>query len=187
MTPQTNGRRVLLTLVVAAATFAIAVTSGLAATQLPGVPTYLSSPASGLKIRPTSITYTGDGTGVLGGISIKGAIHWTSWTSQRALGTGYDRIDTCEKSCAGGPFFFYPVRLEAWRPGTLHGRLVFTRLTRWYTDKVPAGSSSHYTFTDLYQYGGWGFSPPAANGYCYDTGQPAEAGCKNIHSLPPSS
>jgi hypothetical protein len=151
---------------------------------LPRAPTELNTSAKELAVRPPDIYYTGDGTGVLTGSTRKSGIHWSSWTTGTALGTGENQINDCKPSCAAGRFSAYPVKLEMWKPATLHGVLVFTRLTLWYTGKRPAGEPAHYTFTDLYS-GGWGFGPPDVNGYCTHTaGQPEAAGCANITTLP---
>jgi hypothetical protein len=155
-----------------------------ARTKLPRAPTELNTGAKDLAVRPQDIYYTGDGTGLLTGSTLRSGIRWSSWTAGTALGTGENQINNCKPSCAGGTFTAYPVRLEMWKPATLHGVLVFTRLTLWYTGRRPAGEPAHYTFTDLYS-GGWGFSPPDASGYCTHTdGQPRSAGCANINALP---
>jgi hypothetical protein len=154
---------------------------------LPRVPTDLNTPRRELAIRPGAIVYTGDGTGLLAGTSVRRPSHirWTSWSTSSAFGQGANQLDNCVPSCAGGRFTGYPVRLEMWKPARLHGVLVFTRLTIWYTGRRPAGEPVHYTFSDLYS-GGWGFSPPDAVGYCTHTsGQPPAVGCANISALPP--
>ncbi len=156
---------------------------------LPLSPAYLNATGAYLQVEPARITYTGDGTGVLGGASARtgsSAIHWTSWTAARAKGTGYNQLNDCRPDCAGGTFHLFRVRIELWRPRRIAGRLVFTRLTIVYTGRRPGGEPRHYTFTDVYRRGG-GFSwgPPGAEGYCVHTyGLRPAAGCRNIHALP---
>ncbi len=157
---------------------------------LPVSPIYLqaSSASNGLQVRPATITYTGDGTGFIGGANARNrssGIHWTKWTAQVALGTGYNQLNNCTPDCAGGAFHSYRVKVELWRPRTLAGRLVFTRMTIFYKKGRPRGEPRHYTFTDLYASGGYGWGPPDAQGYCVGTYNTTPArGCKNIHSLP---
>jgi hypothetical protein len=89
-------------------------------------------------------------------------------------------------SCAGGAFHGYGVKIELWRPRTLHGARVFTRMTIFYVRSRPRGQPQHYTFTDIYvgRPGGFGWGPPSA-GYCArNRGQKPAVGCNNIHALP---
>jgi len=177
----------------------IATTQGLASAQslarasgaLPLAPTSLGATqaSDGLQVEPASILYTGDGTGLLAGANVgnrKSGIAWTKWTSELALGTGFNQLNDCDPSCAGGKFHGYPVRIELWRPQTLAGTLVFTRMTIFYKKSRPPGDPRHYTFTDVHTAnGGYGFGPPGELDYCTHThGLKPAAGCQNIHSLP---
>jgi len=183
----------------ATATLLIAAGQGLATAQaparasgaLPLAPTSLgATPAANqLQVEPATIVYTGDGTGLLAGASVrnrKSGITWTKWTSELALGAGFNQLNDCNPFCAGGKFHGYPVRIELWRPQTLAGALVFTRMTIFYKKSRPPGEPGHYTFTDTHTAeGGYGFGPPDALGYCTHThGLKPAAGCQNIHSLP---
>jgi hypothetical protein len=90
------------------------------------------------QIRPARISYTGDGTGVLGGgdgngRTTWGHLTWTSWTRTRAVGNGVDWIKDCTPDCAHGTWHAHPVTLAADRG--LAGR--FRRLTV-YTGKQAA-------------------------------------------------
>lgn len=164
-----------------------------AAASLPVSPTYLSATAAynGLQVEPARITFTGDGSGFLSGAHARdqsSGIRWTKWTRRLALGTGFEQLNDCSPSCAGGTFHGFPVRIELWRPQTVGGTLVFTRMTIFYTKAPPRGEPRHYTFTDIYRQGGrpgYSWAPPDDQGYCVNTGglKPA-AGCTNIHSLP---
>jgi hypothetical protein len=164
-----------------------------ASNTLPVSPTFLSATTAygGLQVKPATITYTGDGTGLFAGANVRdrqSGIDWTKWTSDLALSTGFNQLNNCEPDCADGTFSGYPVKIEMWRPQTLHGTLVFTRMTIFYKHNHPSGAQSHYTFTDTYTGGiggGYGWEPPSEEGYCTNTyGQPRAAGCKNIHTLP---
>jgi hypothetical protein len=161
---------------------------GLSSPSLPRVPTELNAPTRELAIRPGRIDYTGDGTGILAGADVstlRSRLRWSSWTRTRALGQGDNLISHCQASgCLPSQIRSYPIRLEAWRPASLHGARVFTRLTIWYRGARPAGTPGHYTFSDLYD-GGWTLGPRSARGYCVDTyGAPVAAGCANVASLP---
>jgi hypothetical protein len=181
----------VLALVIGLAAISAGATDASAAMgPVPRAPADLGSSAAnnGLQVEPARITYTGDGTGFLGGASARrnSSINWTQWTAEEALGTGFNQLDSCQPSCARGTYHAYPVRIELWRPGTLHGALVFTRMTIFYVRSHPRGEPRHYTFTDTYvgRPGGFGWGPPSAS-YCIRTDGLAPAtGCKNIHSLP---
>jgi hypothetical protein len=85
------------------------------------------------QVRPTSILYTGDGSGILGGFDGTGASHpghlrWLSWTRSRAVGFGAVWLDDCSPSCASGTFTAHTVKVVAFRPVRGH----FTRLTLLY-------------------------------------------------------
>jgi hypothetical protein len=126
---------------------------------LPRLPTQLNAPVRDLKVRPGSIIYTGDGSGILTGASVrKPGLKWSSWTTLRGLGTGYEQIDTCNPNCAQGRFVGYPVKLNAFRPGIVHGQRVFTRLSVTFTGARPKGISATYTFITVYD-NGFGFGP----------------------------
>ena len=174
------------------------ITSGVraAAPPLPRSPVQLNS--TELTIRPGRITYTGDATGILGGHQIRGrsAIHWSSWSASGAFGTGFDLENNCEPSCAGGRYVAYPVSLEMWRPRSVAGSLVFTRLTLSFPGPAPPGTPNdgtnellpYYTFTDVHAHGEFGWGPPSAQGYCVNRhGLAPAAGCANIRDAPPDS
>jgi hypothetical protein len=161
------------------------------AAPLPTSPVYLDATEAynGLQVEPATITYTGDGTGLLGGYRVRGPnarIKWTSWTGKRARGSGFNQLNDCVPFCAHGHFHRYPVRIEMWRPAQVAGLLVFSRMTIFYLGARPRGESSHYTFTDSYRAGGgFGWGPPDREGYCRNThGLKPAPGCSNINSLP---
>lgn len=170
-----------------------------ASTSLPLSPTVLDATRAyeGLQVEPAAITYTGDGTGFLGGADARekgSGIEWTQWTASAALGTGFDQLDDCNPDCADGTYTGYRVRIEMWRPRVLAKTLVFTRMTIFFLRHTPHNAPRHYTFTDTHtagRYGGYGWGPPGAGLYCTYHGKKPypgwkpEPGCQNIHSLPP--
>ena len=169
------------------ATIAIVISAG---PPLPVSPTELGATAAYhvLQIRPARITYTGDGTGFLGGSNVRdqhSGIAWTAWKPTIARGSGFNQLDNCNPDCAAGRFTGYPVTLELWRPQVLGGTLVFTRMTIFYTRGSPEGEPRHYTFTDTYAHGAYGWGPPGPQGYCINTqGLKPAVGCQNINSVP---
>jgi hypothetical protein len=88
------------------------------------------------QVRPASIAYTGDGSGILGGFDGTGARHashpghltWQTWTRKQATGSGAVWADDCTPDCAEGKFTAHAVRVRAFRPVRGH----FTRLTLRY-------------------------------------------------------
>jgi hypothetical protein len=182
-----------LALLIVIAAIGVAAADASASGTLPVSPTFLNATTAynGLQVEPATITYTGDGTGFLGGANARNqnsGIHWTKWTTKVALGTGFNQLNNCNPSCAGGTFRGYRVKIELWRPRRLAGTLVFTRMTIFYEKRPPRGEPRHYTFTDTHTggtLGGYGWGPPGPQGYCIHTyGQKPFATCKNIHSLP---
>ena len=189
-----QGRRIAArALLIVVVGIGVAAVGASALVALPVVPTFLNAGAAsnGLQVEPATITYTGDGTGILGGANVrnqKSGIHWTKWTTHGALGSGFNQLNNCNPSCAGGTFRGYRVQIELWRPRTLAGALVFTRMTIFYITSHPNGEPRHYTFTDTHiggTGGGFSWGPPTEQGYCTHTyGLKPAVGCKNIHSLP---
>ena len=112
---------------------ALAVPAASASTRLP---TLLGDAAHfhlTWQVRPASILYTGDGSGILGGFDGTGAaqpghLKWQSWTTTRAEGSGAVWIDNCKPSCANGTFKPHAVKVVAFRPEDGH----FMRLTLTY-------------------------------------------------------
>lgn len=98
------------------------------ATQMPG---------EELQLRPAVVSYTGDGTGFLGGRATsppehldRGGIRWLSWTARSAFGRGFAWINDCRPDCAGGRFSKHRATVRATRPRNgLFTRMVITY--RW--------------------------------------------------------
>ena len=104
--------------------------SALAARQpLPKVATSAPpgfGPAYG--IRPHTIWYTGDSTGILGRIAPTvpavgqrpGSLHWKTWTRRRAVAVGTDWIKNCVPDCATSRFYRNPVTVTLTHPRDGH-------------------------------------------------------------------
>jgi hypothetical protein len=85
------------------------------------------------QVRPASILYTGDSSGILGGFDGTGIAHpghlsWKTWTPHRATGSGANWLDDCKNGCSNGNFIAHAATVEAFRP--VHGH--FTRLSLRY-------------------------------------------------------
>ena len=85
------------------------------------------------QVRPAWISYTGDGTGFLGGAdgsgpSDPGHLRWRRYGQRQGSARGVVWLNQCEPSCADGTFVSRRVRVHVFRPR--HGR--FTRLTLKY-------------------------------------------------------
>jgi hypothetical protein len=112
---------------------------------IPVIPVFLGAPyhGKGLQRKPFVITYTGDGTGFFAGYGRTshrpkvGRLHWSQWTSKEAMATGADWNDNCNPDCATGLRRAYRVRLKLYRPASLGGYYVFTRMAVTYTHTRP--------------------------------------------------
>lgn len=68
------------------------------------------------------------------------ALHWVSWATNQAFGTGTEKVNTCRPDCADGKFVSYPALITLWRPEPLSshpGVRYFTRITRIYPANRP--------------------------------------------------
>src|SRR5438270_13357634 len=113
--------RIVLPAAAAAAMLSLAAQGGAAgatstrahAQRLPVLATEFGKP----KVRPTTIDFTGDGSGIIGRLPNDlraasrrpGSLHWTSWTSTHAAGDGTVWLKSCRPDCAARPFYRYPV------------------------------------------------------------------------------
>jgi len=131
-----SARSLIATAALLALAAALAV--GPAAAQRASLPKLATQlPEREMQVRPPVISYTGDGTGFLGGRTSappghldRGGIHWLSWTQRSAFGRGFAWINDCRPSCAGGSFSKHRATVRATRPRNGH----FTRMTityRW--------------------------------------------------------
>jgi hypothetical protein len=91
------------------------------------------------QVRPASILYTGDSSGILGGFDGTGIAHpghlaWKTWTPRQATGSGANWIDNCKNGCHNGNFIAHAVTVEAFRP--VHGHFTRLRLRYRYQRKA---------------------------------------------------
>src|SRR3954453_23161760 len=125
-----GARTVLRSLVVVVAAAALA--PSVAAAALPSILT--QDAKRPFRVRPPSISYTGDGTGFIGGpdgtdVNHLGRIQWPVYTGRQAVGRGLGWLNDCGASCAEGTFSSTPVTVHTFAPRG--GR--FRRLTLKYT------------------------------------------------------
>ncbi len=130
-----------------------------AAARLPSV---LTQSTPEFAVRPATIGYTGDGTGIVGGPDGKsvrrlGHIRWTTYDRHQAVGRGLVWLDDCTPSCAQGTFSAAPVQIHAFAPAngrfthvtliyTYHGsRQVDRRFIRYYPPSA-AGSRGYWEY-----------------------------------------
>lgn len=84
------------------------------------------------QIRPATISYTGDGTGYIGGLHGTGVRHlgrlkWTTYKGREGLGIGLVWLDNCRPDCAQGTFSASRVRVRVSDPASGHFRLLTLR------------------------------------------------------------
>jgi len=84
-----------------------------------------------LQVEPDVVSYTGDGTGYLGGRATspghldQDGLHWLSWGGSTAAATGFAWLNDCRPYCARGHFHPHRAKVRVRRPR--HG--LYTRLT----------------------------------------------------------
>lgn len=140
-------RHAIRTTVVAIAIGAIfALAASAAAAARTQIPVYDGPPHAGKNplATPGQILWTGDSTGMFAGRgtpgrSPKGRMHWSKWTGTEGRGTGANWLNNCVPFCAAGKWTPFNVNLTVYRPRTLLGHKVFTRIKVAYTGKVPKG------------------------------------------------
>jgi hypothetical protein len=122
---------------------ALVVASTAGAAGLPGALTDGGTVTKGqnVLVRPGQIVYTGDGSGFLAGPGKGGRrpkptrLKWSSWTAGAAVGSGDNWLNNCEPFCAAGTFSQYATTIKLYRPRTMLGLSVFTRMTLHYTGR----------------------------------------------------
>lgn len=88
--------------------------------------------------RPSAIMLSNDSTF---GLS---KLHWSSWTTRSAIGTGTVMVDLCQQTCAGGPFDYYAARIALSVPRYECGYLFFEQARfHWLTSR-PHGIPQDY-------------------------------------------
>jgi hypothetical protein len=158
------GRRVLATIALPAAVIiALLIAAGSsAATRLPVVP--VGGPnGQQLETRPGYIGYSLSRSlaGARQVHNAPGRLRWASWTSQQALGSGYDWIPKrCHPIpiCPGLGFNLYAADVRLYRPRIEHDRLVFTRMRITYKHTPPPSSPRTWTLDVIYISGGFNWS-----------------------------
>jgi hypothetical protein len=109
-----------------------------------------------LQVEPRTVSYTGDGTGYLGGRTTSprhpdhGGLQWLSWGGVAAQARGYAWLNDCRPSCANGHFHRHRAIIRVRRPR--HG--LYTRLTikfkyqnRWaYDHRILEKIGSYYVW-----------------------------------------
>jgi hypothetical protein len=109
---------------------ALAVPSG-AMAKLPSV---LTQGHPLFKVKPAVISYTGDGTAVVGGPDGTSARHlgrlrWTTYNVHQGIAVGLLWLDDCKPNCAAGTFSPRKVNVHVFWPSARHR---FRRLTLRY-------------------------------------------------------
>lgn len=134
------------------------------AAPLPKLPTELVGKAS-LEVRPPVVSFTGDGTGYLGGFTGRksipptargrslrslGHLRWSTWTPSHAVASGAAWLNDGIPDDASGTFYPYSVTVHAYRPRSG----IFTRLAfaYWIGDR-PYAVTRSATFYPATQYG----------------------------------
>src|SRR5947209_6570154 len=89
-------------------------------------PTLLTGDGHTFSVRPQTIIYTGDGTGIIGELPRKeaGEWQWRNWKSGSAYGVGTIWLDDCIPNCAAGTYHSHDGSVYASR--VRHGH--FTRM-----------------------------------------------------------
>ncbi|MDO8185528.1 hypothetical protein Q5424_16920 [Conexibacter sp. JD483] len=110
---------------------AVALLLAAAAPSLAALPRALTQERPAFAVRPAQISYTGDGTGILGGRRSGGdrfgRIAWSAWTQRSAQGRGQVWLNDCRPDCAGGSFSPRPVRIVLSQPRAGKFRLLTIR------------------------------------------------------------
>lgn len=114
--------------------------------------------SANLKVRPATVGYTGDGTGLMAGhgssVRHPGRIHWTRWSHGSARGRGYAWLNNCQPGCYNG--HFHPVRATIAANRPRHGR--FTHLAIRYSTGGADYRRLRWVAGDQYGPGYWEWS-----------------------------
>ena len=93
------------------------------------LPAVLTQEKPEFQVKPATISYTGDGTGLIGGLdgsSVRhlGHLDWTRYTRRQGTARGLVWLDDCEPDCADGAFHPYKVRVRVSSPSHARFRLL---------------------------------------------------------------
>lgn len=85
------------------------------------LPKVLTQQRVAWKVRPNTISYTGDGTAIIGGaggVSARypGRLRWTTYTARQGVARGTVWLDDCNPDCATGTFRPAPVTVNVFGP-----------------------------------------------------------------------
>jgi len=88
--------------------------------------------------RPSTIWLSNDSTFSLS------KLHWSSWTTSSAEGTGVVMVNLCQQTCAGGPIRHYPARVTLSDPRYECSFLFFEHVRFHWLASQPRGMPQDY-------------------------------------------
>ncbi len=88
--------------------------------------------------RPSTIWLSNDSTFSLS------KLHWSSWTTRSAIGTGVVMVHLCQQTCAGGPFRHYIARITLSDPRYDCSFLFFEHVRFHWLASQPKGMPQNY-------------------------------------------
>jgi hypothetical protein len=111
------------------AVLAVSASSAVGANSLPEV---LTQEQPSFQVRPATISYTGDGTGVVGGpdgtsVRKPGHLKWTTYNHDVGIAVGRVWLNNCTPDCADGRFSPSRVQVRVSDPRDGHFRLLTLR------------------------------------------------------------
>jgi hypothetical protein len=123
-----------------------------ASVALAAVPGISDGGGAAPKVKPEQIVYTADGGALFAGAHRVskhnlGSIHWSRWTSTKAVGSGANWFNDCNPFCFNGTYHGFAVTLKLTRPKVIRGHDVFTRMRVTYTGKAPSNTPTSQTWT----------------------------------------
>jgi hypothetical protein len=132
-------------LLLSVAALAVSAASAAGANSLPKVLTQEQPP---FQVRPATISYTGDGTGVIGGpdgTSVRnlGHLRWTTYSRNVGIAVGLVWLDNCRPDCARGRFSPSQVQVRVSEPSDAHFRLLTLRY-RYHGHRYVDRRVAHY-------------------------------------------
>ena len=121
----------------------LTIATGAGALAASGPPKVLTQEKPAFQVRPATISYTGDGTGYVGGLDGRSVRHlghldWTTYKHREGVAIGLVWLDNCRPDCAQGKFSSHRVRVRVSDPVRGRFRLLTLRFTyrgRKYVDR----------------------------------------------------